>query len=314
MFGPLRRAAFFVPARQGAQWASQDLGDSSAMIELRAGALRCEIEPRLGGCIAGFWLGAVPVLRSQPAAQLQSARQSGSYPLVPFSNRIAQAQLVWQGTQHPLVRNNGDEPHAIHGVGWQRPWSVLESDAQSAMLAYEHRPDAAWPFAFDASQTVRLRENALELTLALTNQSRQEAPAGLGWHPYFVKRSRSRISFEATGRWEMGGDKLPTVRRAARGLDADCAFLDVDHCYDGWEGVAHLRDELLHVRIRSNLSRLVVFTNDTRDNIAIEPVSHVNNAVNLYAAGAAPNDLGLRILQPGQSMMAQMTLEVEPAR
>ena len=26
------------------------------MIELKSGALRCEIEPRLGGCIAGLWL------------------------------------------------------------------------------------------------------------------------------------------------------------------------------------------------------------------------------------------------------------------
>jgi aldose 1-epimerase len=284
------------------------------MIELRAGALRCEIEPRLGGCIAGLWLGAAPVLRSGPADQLKSARESGSYPLVPFSNRIAHASLVWQGTQHPLVRNNGDEPHAIHGVGWQRPWEVLESDDHSVLLAYEHKADTSWPFAFDASQSIRVREGVLELTLALTNQSEQAAPAGLGWHPYFVKRARSRISFEATGRWDMGPDKLPTVRKPARGLDADCAFLDVDHCFDGWDGVAHLRDELMHVRIRSNLSRLVVFTNDTRDHIAIEPVSHVNNAVHLYAAGAAPNDLGLRILQPGQSMMAQMTLEVEPAR
>ena len=284
------------------------------MIELRAGALRCEIEPRLGGCIAGLWLGATPVLRSGPADQLKSARESGSYTLVPFSNRIAHASLVWQGTQHPLVRNNGDEPHAIHGVGWQRPWEVLENDAQSVLLAYAHKSDSSWPFAFDASQSIRVRDGVLELTLALTNQSGQDAPAGLGWHPYFVKRSRSRISFETTGRWEMGPDKLPTVRKPARGLDADCAFLDVDHCYDGWDGVAHLRDELMHVRIRSNLSRLVVFTNDTRDHVAIEPVSHVNNAVHLYAAGAAPNDLGLRVLQPGQSMMAQMTLEVEPAR
>jgi aldose 1-epimerase len=284
------------------------------MIELRAGALRCEIEPRLGGCISGLWLGSTPVLRSGPADQLQSARQSGSYPLVPFSNRIAHASLVWQGTQHPLVRNNGDEPHAIHGVGWQRPWQVLEEDAQSVLLAYEHRADAAWPFGFDASQTIRVRDGVLELTLALTNQSDKPAPAGLGWHPFFVKRSRSRISFEATGRWEMGPDKLPTVRKAARGLDADCAFLDVDHCYDGWDGVAHLRDEQMHVRIRSNLSRLVVFTNDTRDHIAIEPVSHVNNAVHLYAAGGTANDLGLRILDAGQSMMAQMTLEVEAAR
>ena len=284
------------------------------MIELRAGALRCEIEPRLGGCIAGLWLGPAPVLRSAPADQLKSAREAGSYPLVPFSNRIAHASLVWQGTQHPLVRNNGDEPHAIHGVGWQRPWEILENDAQSLLLAYEHKADSSWPFAFDASQSIRVRDGVLELTLALTNQSEQAAPAGLGWHPYFVKRARSRISFEATGRWEMGPDKLPTVRKPARGLDADCAFLDVDHCFDGWDGVAHLRDELMHVRIRSNLSRLVVFTNDTRDHVAIEPVSHVNNAVHLYAAGAAPNDLGLRVLQPGQSMMAQMTLEVEPAR
>lgn len=91
------------------------------MVQLQAGSLVCELEPRLGGCIAGLWHGGVPVLRSTPARQLASARQSGSYPLVPFSNRIAQASLQWRGTQHPLVLNNAPEPHAIHGVGWQRP-------------------------------------------------------------------------------------------------------------------------------------------------------------------------------------------------
>jgi len=281
------------------------------MIRLQAGALACELEPRLGGCIAGLWLGDIPVLRSTPAAQLTSARQAGSYPLVPFSNRIAQATLQWQGTQHPLVRNNGAEPHAIHGVGWQRPWELLESDGQSALLSYEHRPDPSWPFAFDCSQTMRLTEGALALTLSLTNQSREAAPAGLGWHPYFIKRPRSRISFSATGRWEMGEDKLPTQHRPHRGLDADCAFLDVDHCFDGWNGVVQLRDELLHIRVTSNLTRVVVFTNDTRDFIAIEPVSHVNNAVNLMSAGADAAQLGLAVLQPGESCSAQMAIEVE---
>src|SRR3990167_7559562 len=78
-----------------AQWATGD----KPMIRLQAGDLACELEPRLGGCIAGLWLGDVPVLRSTPAAQLASAREAGSYPLVPFSNRIAQATLVWDGTQ-----------------------------------------------------------------------------------------------------------------------------------------------------------------------------------------------------------------------
>lgn len=284
------------------------------MVQLQAGALVCEIEPRLGGCIAALWLDGVPVLRSRHAAELASVREAGSYPLVPFSNRIAQASLLWQGTQHPLVRNNAPEPHAIHGVGWQRPWELLESDSDYALLAYEHRADAAWPFAFDSSQTLRVQGGALELTLSLTNQSDRAAPAGLGWHPYFVKRSRSRISFEATGRWDMGPDKLPTVRRPAHGLDAACAFLDVDHCFDGWSGAVHLRDELLHTRVTSSLTRLVVFTNDTRDFVAIEPVSHVNNAMSLVDGGADPAELGVAILQPGESISAQMTIAVEKVK
>jgi aldose 1-epimerase len=284
------------------------------MLELKSGALRCEVEPALGGCIAGLWLGTHPVLRSTPVAELTSARQAGSYPLVPFSNRIGQATLQWQGTQLPLVRNNGDEPHAIHGVGWQRPWELLDSDETYALLSYEHQPDSNWPFGFDCSQTIRLNETGLELTLALTSHSQQPAPAGLGWHPYFVKRPRSRISFSATGRWEMGEDKLPTVRKGSRGIDADCAFLDVDHCFDGWDGTVHLRDEVMHVRVTSSLTRLVVFTNDTRDFIAIEPVTHVNNAANLHAAGAPSADLGLAVLGMGDSIMATMTIAAEAVR
>jgi aldose 1-epimerase len=283
-------------------------------LELQAGALKCAVEPALGGCIAGLWLDGEPVLRSPPADELTSARLSGCYALVPFSNRIGGASLNWQGTQHPLVRNNGDEPHAIHGIGWQRPWNVLESGDGFVMLSYEHPGDAGWPFAFDSSQTLRIAADRLEMTLALTNQSGQAAPAGLGCHPYFTKRSRSRVAFSASGRWEMGPDKLPTERRPSRGLDADCGFLDVDHCYDGWDGVVHLRDEKMHVRVQSDLKRLVVFTNDTRDYVAIEPVSHVNNAANLYAAGRPADELGLTVLQPGESMIAGMTILVEKAR
>ncbi|RYF32382.1 MAG: hypothetical protein EOO21_06900, partial [Comamonadaceae bacterium] len=226
MLGPLRRALFLsAPAalllvlRQRASCTMPRKQETSAMIELKAGRLRCEIAPELGGCIVGLWLDDIPVLRTTPAATLTSARQSGCYPLVPFSNRIGQASLVWQGTQHPLVRNNGDEPHAIHGVGWQRAWSELDSDATSAMLAYEHRPDASWPFAFDCSHTFRLSPRGLEMTLALTNQSDRPAPAGLGWHPWFNKRPGSHIAFRATGRWEMGPDKLPTVRTPSQGED-----------------------------------------------------------------------------------------------
>jgi aldose 1-epimerase len=264
--------------------------------------------------MAGLWWGDVPVLRSTAGPELTSARLAGSYPLVPFSNRLAQAKLVWAGTSHPLVQNNAAEPHAIHGVGWQRRWQVLDETDQFALLSYEHKADAAWPFAFDTSQAFRLSEGALELTLSMTNQSSTPAPAGLGWHPYFVKRANSHLQFAASGRWEMGADKLPTQRFAGTGLDADCITLDLDHCFDGWQGEALLTDKRLRVRIASSLKRLVVHTNATRDFVAIEPVSHVNNAVNLVSTGAwSANELGLRVLQPGESMSAVMSIRVEDA-
>lgn len=282
-------------------------------LHLRDGDLRCDVRPDLGACIAGLWLGDVPVLRSTPGDDLHTVRLSGSFPLVPFSNRIGHATLRWQGTGHPLVQNVATEPHAIHGVGWMRPWEVLEQNERFVMLAHEHRADAAWPFAYDASQTLQLRDGALDLTLSITNQSRQAAPVGLGWHPYFVKRPGSHVAFTATGRWEMGPDKLPTERRPSPGLDTDCATLDVDHCFDGWTGEVRLSDEALRVQVSANLSRLVVFTNATRDFVAIEPVSHVNNAVNLQAQGVAADTLGLRVLAPGETFNAQMRIAVQTA-
>ncbi len=284
------------------------------MIELRAGRLRCEIVPELGGCIAGLWLDGDPVLRSMAAAQLTSARLSGCCPLVPFSNRIGQASVVWQGTQQPQVRNDGDAPHAIRGVAWQRPWTLLDNDATSAMLCHEHQPDAAWPFAFDCSHTLRLTPRAIELTLAMTNQAGQPAPAGLGWQPLFPRRAGSHLAFAASGLWQLGADRLPALRVPASGLDADAATLEAEQCFDGWDGVARLVDERVRVTLRSGLTRLLVFAQPAHDCLALEPVSHVANAVHLYAQGAPAQHLGLAILQPGETMMAQMTIEAEAVR
>ena len=281
---------------------------------LQSGALRCEIRPELGGCITGLWLGDVPVLRSAPAHTVATARLGGSYAMVPFSNRIAQAHLLWQGTSHPLVQNNAPEPHAIHGHGWQRAWEVLEADGTSALIAFEHQPDAAWPFAFDTSQSLRVTGHTLEITLSATNQSQTEAPIGLGWHPYFARRPQSHIAFSAQGRWENGAEMLPTQRLPNAGIDSDCDALDVDHCFDGWTGEVLLRDELLQTRITSNLDHLVVFTNASKNFVAIEPVSHVNNALNLMAAGRYnAGALGVSILQPGETKTAQMSITVESA-
>ena len=285
-----------------------------APLTLRCADLQCDIKPELGGCIAGLWLGGIPVLRSTPPHDLHSVRQAASYPLVPFSNRVGQATLQWQGTDHPLVKNWAPDPHAIHGVGWERPWAVLDANDTFALLSYEHKADASWPFDFDSSQAFKLGAGALEMSLSITNQSTVAIPVGLGWHPFFIKRPDSQVQFDATGRWEMGPDKLPTHHAHSTGLDTTCATLDVDHCFDGWNGVVNLRDNVLNMHVLSSLSHLVVYSTPSSDSIAIEPVSHVNDAVNRMAqTGASADELGVCILQPGQTFSRAMRIEVEHA-
>lgn len=265
------------------------------------------LRPDLGGCIAGFWLGGVPVLRSIPHDESSSVRSSASYVLAPFSNRIGLGRFDWQGTTYQLAQNFLPEPHAIHGVAWQRPWQVLELGAAHACLGYQHQGDAAWPFAFDCVQSLHLGANGLAMELNITNLHATAVPVGGGWHPYFVKRGKSHIRFSAQTRLEMGLDKLPTESLPTPGLDTACTRLDVDHCFSGWDSSAELRDELLSIRITSNLSHLVVFTHPGRDFVAIEPVSHVNNAINMRNGLAS---LGLAVLAPGQTWSACMTIDV----
>ena len=106
----------------------------------------------------------------------------------------------------------------------------------------------------------------------------------------------------------MGPDKLPTERLPSPGLNTACAALEVDHCFSGWQGGVQLRDELLTIDIASSLPHLVVFTQPERDFVAIEPVSHVNNAINLQPD---PSSLGLVILAPGQTWSAHMTINAK---
>jgi len=279
----------------------------SKPVELQVAALRLALRPDLGGCIAGLWHVGLPVLRSSDAAALVSSRLSGCYPLLPYSNRVAYRRFQWLGEQHTTQANFDDNPHSVHGVGWQRGWDVVEQSERAAVLRLTHAGDAHWPFAFEAEQTFTLSPSALEVRLAFTNTADRPAPVGLGWHPYFPKRARSRLHIELTDRWDSDAStQLPTRKVAQQGIDADVAHLQYDQCFEGWSGPAHIRDESLALRLTSSLRYLVVFTPQDRPYYCVEPVSHVSNAINMDD----PIALGLRSLAPGESKTADMKLEI----
>ena len=276
-------------------------------LELRADALRLALRPDLGGCIAGFWHGDMAVLRSTEPAELLSARPSGSFPLVPYSNRVGWRRFDWLGQHHTLAANFDNSPHAVHGVAWQRAWTVVAVSATEAEIAYRHTPDAHWPLAFEARQRFVLTPQALRVELDFTNLAEQPQPVGLGWHPYFPKRGLSRLDIDVDARWISGADELPTHTEPVAGIHAAVADLALDNCFAGFRGVARLQDECLTVELTSDLPWLVVFTPATRPYCCVEPVSHVSNAIQRADPGAH----GLRSVAPQGRTGAWMQLAVQ---
>lgn len=293
-----------------------------------AGATTVRIAPDLGGAVTSFTLRGMPVLRETPAAALaeHDVRRASSYPLVPFSNRIRDARLAFAGRVYALARKFGVHPHAIHGVGWQRPWRIDEALPNRVQLGLLHDARgahaAAWPWPFRASQTFELAERlgdgmshavVLSMTSTLENLGSQPFPFGLGWHPFFPVTAATELAFDADGVWENDETLLP-VRRVA--VPAKWRFdrprspsgIALDNVFTGWDGSATLADPATGMRTRLAADRacryLVVYAPAGADFIAIEPVTHETDAFNRSAGGAVGT--GTRTLPPGAAFSCTM--------
>lgn len=276
-------------------------------VELQAGALRLAVRPDLGGAMSGLWHHGTEVMRSSEPAALPGARSAASYPLVPYSNRVGHRRFNWDGTPYTTAQNFDDNPHSVHGVTWQRAWDVVSSGPTALVIRYRHAPDAHWPFAFEVAQHFTLTPDAFTVRLVFTNTDARSQPVGLGWHPYFPKRARSRLRIDVTERWESDAVGLPTHRVAQPGIDDAVARLRFDNCFDGWTGAAHIDDEAFSLQLTSSAQHLVVYTPTDKPYYCVEPVTHVSNAVQM----ADPLAHGLRRAGSGDVVEAEMTLVVK---
>src|SRR5699024_7422815 len=147
---------------------------------------------------------------------------------------------------------------------------------------------------------------SLGVRMSIVSTADIAQPVGLGWHPYFHKRERSRLHIELSDRWDSDAAELPVRKVAQPGIDGDVAHLSFDNCFEGWKGAARLRDEQFSLQLSSSLSYLVVYTPHDKPYFCVEPVSHVSNAIHM----SDPAAHGLRSLPPGERFEASMTLDV----
>jgi len=295
----------------------------ASLLELRAGAARLVLGPEVGGAIAAYEWNGRPILRPTPADAIAAGdvRRFSLYPLIPFSNRIAEATLHWAGQSYPLERLLPGEPNAIHGNGWRRAWSVIEAGPTEATLELVHATAGArareWPFAYRAQQRFALAADTLTMTLSIANESDLAFPCGLGWHPFFPRDARTVLGFAAAGIWRTDATLLPQrLERIAPAFDfttpRPIAATTMDNCFAGWRPPATIGwpEDALAVSIDAEraCAYLVVFIPPEADYFAVEPVTHMTDAFNRADAGEL--DTGTRLLAPGGTFSCTMRLSV----
>jgi aldose 1-epimerase len=279
----------------------------------------------MGGALAAFRhrspTGLVDLLRpaSEHAVFLNNALDSASYPLVPYSNRIANGVLTFKGKQRKARPSFPPHPHKLHGHGYLSEWKAEQADATSALLSFEYSGDD-FPSSYRSEQRFSLRADALSVEMTVRNTGSETMPAGLGFHPFFPKTPDMRLEAPLQGVWLMAAhDGIPTDHVPVPQEWDFTTLLEVggvvlDHCFTGWStrrAVVEWPSRKLRVNLTGEgpLDFLVIFSPEGGDFVCVEPVTNMNDAFNRFDRGE--QNTGTVVLEPGQSLGIKMTLHVE---
>lgn len=269
------------------------------ILSLRAGSLAVDLAPAAGGSIARFAVDDVDILRPMAASEIASDKgnNAAAYPLVPFSNRIANGRLVFEGEQIELAPNWPGLRHPMHGYGWAHAWQVDSRAVRSAELSYLHERSGergGWPFRYRARQSYRLEDDRLTVSMALDNLEERPVPAGIGVHPFFMRDADTELACRTKAAWTADAEVLPIERvavppqwdfAASRKVDG----VTLDNCFDGWDGHATITWPKRRLRLALEASQpfrhLVIYVPPGRDFFCVEPVSHASGLVGLSPLG-----------------------------
>jgi aldose 1-epimerase len=277
-------------------------------IVLRSSDGEVGVLPALGGALSHWRVRGTDVLRPRIAGS-PDPTDSACFALAPFSNFVSDGILRFRNDRFALPPNHPKEPLFIHGDAWLGAWSVNRAAKHFAEIRYDHERSRGFPFRYSVSQSIRVDQARLAISLVLRNADHRSMPAGLGLHPYFSRSKGVRLRAAHAGLWLDGA-----VHRDARFLHDDpLGEVAIDDCFIEWTRSACLALPELRRRITISASAaaqaLVVYSPLGADFICVEPVTHVNDGINCMADGVEAT--GVQVLEPGGSMQLDVDLQID---
>jgi aldose 1-epimerase len=266
------------------------------------------------------------IMRPTPdeAVTNREAGLFASFNMIPYSNRIENGRLVYNGKKYSLEINNSDG-HTIHGDVRTRPWKLITHQQDMVAMEFDSRcfDDISWPFDFTSKIEYRLDGNILTTSMVLKNCSEQIMPGGMGIHPFFMRKLTEGdevfVKIPTCGIYP-GESTIPTGHWIEIPDDINfeqekrLQIMDLDKCYRVLNQPSYIRWDKSRVRLAMEsdeiFKHMIVFCpKDNSEYFALEPVTNCNNAFNMKEAGI--DDTGTIDLAPGQEMSGKIEIKLE---
>lgn len=271
----------------------------------------------------GEWL---DILRPTPQADYGNSSKCSSFIMLPWCNRIKDAQLRF-GSQTYRLKPAPDDGTARHGDVRNRPWrlEVQAGDRLHLSLNSLEFPDMNFPFRFSARALFWLERRDFVIWLSLKNEDTYPMPGGFGHHPYFVRPPGGNtpvLEIPCSRQFELADflavDAPVPIKpdvdfRQPRTLDAR----EFNHLLTGCQDDLPVRitypewDTQITMHSDPIFQHILIFTPSGKPFFAVEPMTNANDGFNLYV-NRIPGS-GVFVLLPGEDKSGMVRLRVRPA-
>ncbi len=243
--------------------------------------------------------------------------------LSPFVCRLYDSKYTFAENEYHIQKQKSTpEKHAIHGLIYDKPFTVISENANdkeaAVTMKYEYRADdPGYPFNYDCLVTWQLeKDNKLTVITECINKDEGLIPIQDGWHPYFTLGDTINdldLEFQGLKMLEFNTELIPTKKLidytrfstieklGDRFLD-NCFTLDTQEC----QPLCVLRNSEKKIEVQlfpdESYPYLQVYTPPHRKSIAIENLSGAPDGFN--------NLMGVITLEPGQSSLFKTSYKI----
>lgn len=232
--------------------------------------------------------------------------------LFPFANRIEDGTYKFERKTYQLQTNNKDENNALHGLVYNKTFSIktqsANEDSAQVVVDYDYNePEPGFPFPFSIQITYRFTRDRLDLEVVVKNNSEVTFPFTIGWHPYFISENldKSDLKFKSHLKLKHGDRNIGlNLQEIKPTNNLNLKAITLDDCWklNNSDVTFETPKYKLDIMASESNSFLQVYTPPKKNTIAIEPTTGVSNSFN--------NSIGLKVLEPKAAYKITWNLKV----